>query len=84
MGNFPFGRAKSTNPETFHVHNCSRVDDEPAVVTLGDGTQLVPEKDRRRLLHCPPDRKSWIAIKKDGDGTKENLDDTYGRNRFLG
>ena len=30
----------------------SRVDDESAVITLGDGAQLVPEKDRGRLLHC--------------------------------
>lgn len=52
MGNFPFGRAKSPDPETFHVQNCARVDDESAVVTLGDGTQLVPEENRRRLFHC--------------------------------
>ena len=43
VGDFPFGRAKSTYPKALHVHNSSWVDDEPSVVTLGDGAQLVPE-----------------------------------------
>lgn len=33
----------------------ARVDDEPAVITLGDGPQLVSEQDRGRLLHCGND-----------------------------
>lgn len=60
MRNFPFGSAKSPDPETFHVDNGSWIDNKPSVITLGDGTQLVAEEDRRWLLDYskyPPESK---------------------------
>lgn len=50
--NVPPRRAEAAYPQALHVQDRARVHDEPAVVALGDGAQLVPEQDRRRLVHC--------------------------------
>lgn len=52
MRNFPFRSAKSSDPKTLHMDNCSRIDNKPSVVTLSDGAQLVAEENRRWLLDC--------------------------------
>lgn len=48
---FPFGSTKLADPETLHVQDRSRVNDEAPVITLGYWAQLVPKQDCWRLLH---------------------------------
>lgn len=52
MGDFPLGRAESSNPKTFHVNDSAGINDKASVVTLSDGTQLMTEQDCCRLFHC--------------------------------
>ena len=52
VGDFPLGRTESSYPETFHVQNGARINDETTVITLRYGSQLVSEEDRRWFLHC--------------------------------
>ena len=60
LGHVPFGSAEATNPEAFHMQDRSRVNDELAVVALGDWTQFMAEQDGRRLFHCSVERKNRL------------------------
>lgn len=47
----PLGGAEPSYPETLHVQDAARVDNESAFITLCNWTQLVAEQNRWRLFH---------------------------------
>ena len=75
MRNLPLWSAETTDPQALHVQDCAWIDEQLAVIALCDGSQLVPEQDRRRFLNCHP-TKHLINIHtnknyKNRDETKE-------------
>lgn len=51
MADVPFRIAEATHPQAFHVQRGARIDDQFAVVGLGDRAVLVAEQDGRRFFH---------------------------------
>ena len=64
MGHVPVRSAVAADPETLHVQNAARIDDQLAVVALRHRARGVAEEHRRRLLHCSKKRRPTQNEKK--------------------
>jgi len=52
MTDVPLGISKASHPQALHVQSGSGINDQLAIVALGDGTVLMSEQDSWSLLHC--------------------------------